>query len=111
VTRSVGDHAEELARQYLEKQGLITREQNYRTKFGELDLIMQDGEVLVFVEVKYRSSDRFGNPLEAVDLRKQRRIKMLARHYMAKLRCEPLCRFDVVGILGNEIYWVKGAFT
>ena len=67
--------------------------------------------MLVFVEVKYRSSDRFGNPLEAVDLRKQRRIKMLARHYMAKLRCEPLCRFDVVGILGNEIYWVKGAFT
>jgi len=111
VTKSRGFLGEEIARAYLETQGLITRERNYQTEYGEIDLIMQDQDILVFVEVKYRSTDRYGSPLEAVNWHKQRKIKQMARHYIAQLGYEPVCRFDVIGILGTEIYWVKGAFS
>jgi putative endonuclease len=110
VAKTKGVLGEELARTYLESRGLATRERNYRTEYGEIDLIMQDQDVLVFVEVKYRTSDRYGNPLEAVSPRKQAKLKQIARRYIAQLGYEPVCRFDVIGILGTEIYWVKGAF-
>jgi len=110
VTQAKGKQGEDIARAYLEAQGLITRERNYQTAYGEIDLIMQDRDVIVFVEVKYRSSDRYGSPLEGVSVHKQRRIKKIAQRYITDLGYEPVCRFDVVGIIGTEIYWVKGAF-
>jgi putative endonuclease len=111
VKKSKGCLGEEIARVYLEEQGLITKAQNFHTEYGEIDLIMQDQDVLVFVEVKYRSTDRYGNPLEAVNWHKQRKIKQMAQRYIAQLGYEPVCRFDVLGILETEIYWVKGAFS
>lgn len=106
-----GVNGENTARRYLETRGLRALKTNYRTAFGEIDLIMLDRDVIVFVEVKYRSSNRFGNPLEAVDKFKQQRIKKVARIYLNDIKYEPKCRFDVVGILGEHINWVKGAFT
>lgn len=72
---------------------------------------MQENDVIVFVEVKYRKSEKFGNPLESVGWHKQQRIKSTARIYLGQLGYEPVCRFDVIGILDNGIHWVKGAFT
>ncbi len=108
---NMGAYGEELAYRYLVNRGLLLRQRNFRTRYGEIDLIMQDDQVIVFVEVKYRSSIRFGSPLEAVNLSKQRQIKKIARIYLTQLGCEPQCRFDVIGILGKQIKWVKGAFT
>ena len=103
---------EQKAAEYLEKKGFQILERNYYTRCGEIDLIVRDGAYLVFVEVKYRASQRGGHPLEAVDARKQRRLRRAAALYL--LRCgypeNTPCRFDVVGILGEEIFHVENAF-
>lgn len=108
---SKGKYGESLACAYLQKHGLKLLEKNFRTPIGEIDLIMLEQETIVFVEVKYRSSLRFGNPLESVDLRKQRKIKQVSYYYLSRFTHWPACRFDVLGIIGTEIYWVKGAFA
>jgi len=72
---------------------------------------MRDGDTLVFVEVRYRASSRFGTPAETVDLRKQRRVATAAKHYLQAHPSVLPCRFDVVAIGGQDrIEWVKNAF-
>lgn len=72
---------------------------------------MRDGASLVFVEVRYRRSSRFGNPAETVDLRKQRRLAAAAGHYLLENPTVLPCRFDVVAIGGpDRIEWIKNAF-
>lgn len=109
-----GTQAEVLARRFLEKQGLVFIEANFRLRIGEIDLIMLDQDILVFVEVKYRSSNTFGSPLEQVTFAKQRKIKLVAGVYLQRQATLPVTRFDVVGITpkgSNYRYcWVKGAF-
>lgn len=109
--RQTGAKYERLAGQYLEKEGYTVLEYNYRCPGGEIDLVARDGEYLVFCEVKYRANMGSGNPLEAVDLRKQRIIAKCAAYYMMEhnIEEEP-CRFDVAGICGNTITLVKNAF-
>lgn len=87
-------------------------EHNYRFRAGEIDLIARDGEYLVFVEVKYRSTEESGGALCAVDRAKQRILSKTAKHYLAVRRknVDVPCRFDVVGIDGREIRWIKNAF-
>ena len=115
--RKTGKAHEELAAEYLNAKGYAIRESNYRCKIGEIDLIAADltkeKPELVFVEVKYRSSDRFGLPLEAVDFRKQQKIIAVSKYYLMekKLPDNTDMRFDVIGILGNEITHVENAFT
>ena len=105
--RSVGTFYENLAARYLEKQNVMILERNYRNKRGEIDLIGLDPDGwLIFVEVKYRSSEYSGNPLAAVDER-----KVAAGYLMTHYRSlDVKCRFDVVGIEGSEIRWIKNAF-
>ena len=110
-----GAKAEECARIYLEQQGLRLIERNYRCRQGEIDLIMQDGGTLAFVEVRYRKSTRFGSPAESVTPSKQRRIITTAAHYLQSKseRKMPPCRFDMLAIVGKEqqdIFWIKDAF-
>lgn len=110
--RRIGSVYEEQAAKYLESRGLRITERNFRCRTGEIDLIARDGEYVVFVEVKYRSTECAGNPLEAVDREKQRTISRVARRYLLS-RYHSLdvpCRFDVVGFEGDEILWVKDAF-
>jgi putative endonuclease len=98
--RSSGAWGEELALRYLTRQGYTLVERNYRTRYGELDLVVRSGTTLVFVEVKLRRTTGFGDPLEAVTPHKQARIRSLAERYL--LDREPAfdtVRFDVVGIL------------
>ena len=111
----IGAKAEEIARIYLEQQGLRLVEQNYRCRQGEIDLIMQDGETLTFVEVRYRKSTGFGSAAESVTPAKQRRIITTATHYLQSKneRKMPPCRFDMLAIEGKEqqnINWIRDAF-
>lgn len=95
-----GDDAERQACDHLLRQGLRLLERNYRSPHGEIDLIMRHGSTLVFVEVRYRKSIRFGSPEETVDARKQKKIRATAEHYLQ--RHKPAggvaCRFDVVAV-------------
>lgn len=104
--RETGNAGEDLATLYLKNKGYSLIGRNYRTRFGEIDLILYRDGVLVFVEVKLRRGPGFGGPLEAVTPRKQATIRMIAEHYLAAK--EPnfeTVRFDVVGISmpGGEV--------
>ncbi len=114
TTKQTGDAAEDLALQYLQAQGLRLIVRNYRTPGrggGEIDLIMQapDGTT-VFVEVRKRSSARFGGAAASVGGVKQRRIIFAARHYLMRLREMPPCRFDVVVLEEGGVQWLQAAF-
>ena len=110
--RKLGAQYEEKAAAYLEGQGYTILHRNYRCRMGELDLVALDGEVVVFVEVKYRSTNESGLPEEAVDLRKQRQICRVAAWYLTEkgLDIYTPCRFDVVAIEGEEIRLYRDAF-
>lgn len=111
-TRKTGREKEELAEEYLCQQGYKILEKNFYGRFGEIDIIAREGDTLVFAEVKYRKSERLGNPLEAVDARKQKRICRTALYYFAKhhISDSTPCRFDVIGIIGDDITHIKNAF-
>lgn len=110
-----GDQAEALTADYLERNGLRILERNYRVRGGELDLIALDGETLVFVEVRYRKSARFGGAAASIDARKQQRLIHAAQVYLLKhprLANRP-CRFDCVlldTLQSAQIDWIKDAF-
>ena len=111
-----GKKAESIAKNYLFRQGLKLIEKNFVTKVGEIDLVMQEGQKIIFVEVRYRQDTRFGLPEETVTLAKQRRIVKAAQQYLIakKLYDECECRFDIVAIHGtipkHEINWITDAF-
>ena len=108
-----GAQAEKLAVQYLQRNGLKLVEQNYRGRFGEIDLIMQDGTTLVFVEVRLRRNGEFGGAAASIDTRKQQRIVSTAQQYLASLARIPECRFDVVlmdEIEQRNMHWLKNTF-
>ena len=111
-TRSMGTQKEDLAETYLRKQGFRIMERNFRSRQGEIDIIGYDDEYLVFAEVKYRKSDSLENPLEAVGYTKMSRICKTADYYRYRKQI-PLntpIRYDVIGILGDKIEWIKNAF-
>ena len=110
--RAIGTHYEELAAGYLREQGLRILVRNFRTRFGEIDLIAEDAGTLVFVEVKYRSSAGKGAPEEAVGREKQAVIRKQACAYLASKGLNDLtpCRFDVIAVLGDRIRWIRNAF-
>jgi len=105
-----GAQAEQQAAQYLRQQGLKPVAQNYRGRFGEIDLIMQDGATLVFIEVRLRRNADFGGAAASIDARKQQRIIRTAQQYLANLAQLPPCRFDAVLLDDNGIQWLKNAF-
>ena len=109
--RETGTQYEERAAEYLIAQNYQILERNYRIRSGEIDIIARDGTGLVFIEVKYRKNDESGNPLEAVDIRKQRKIIKVARYYLYQKKYGNVpCRFDVIGICGSHIEHIKDAF-
>jgi putative endonuclease len=95
----LGKEGERLAERYLQKKGYKLVERNYRCSAGELDLIVLDRRVIVFVEVKTRSGHGFGTPFEAVEFRKQRKMIQAAQFFLAQKGLQQRdARFDVVGI-------------
>lgn len=108
-----GALAEQWAAQYLQKQGLKLIGQNYRSRFGEIDLIMQDGATLVFVEVRLRRNADFGGAAASLDTRKQQRLIRTSQLYLSTLAQTPACRFDAVlmgDAQGQDAEWLKNAF-
>ena len=110
--RSVGSKYEDIAAGYLENNGVRITERNYRNRYGEIDLIGRAEGYFIFFEVKYRKDGTAGDPIEAVDHRKQYRISRVADHFRIykKLKDSDNVRFDVIAIRGNEIEWYKNAF-
>ena len=80
-----GSDAEQIAAAHLQKQGLVLVAQNYRCRFGEIDLILNDQNTLVFVEVRMRSSEAFGGAAASITAAKQAKLLLAARHYLAEL--------------------------
>jgi len=101
---------ERVAAFYLLLKGYKILGFNYRTRFGEIDIICRDGETIVFVEVKYRKSERFGSAEEFVTEKKIERIIKTARQFISEKRLEGTFRFDVVAINGFKIKHIKNAF-
>lgn len=94
--KTAGARAEALAADYLMRQGLTIVARNFRTRFGEIDLIARDGRTLVFVEVRLRRSTRFGGAVESITARKRARLVAAANGYLAGIGREPPCRFDAI---------------
>lgn len=107
-----GRHAEQTARDYLESRGLKWLESNFRSRGGEIDLIMKDGATLVFVEVRYRKGRQFGGAAASVNHTKQQRLIQAAMVYLQKQGKEYPCRFDVLALEGSKptIEWITNAF-
>lgn len=114
--RKIGNNAENLALQYLKKNSLKLIKQNFNSKFGEIDLIMLDNNVLVFIEVRYRTQNKFGLSVETVDIFKQQKIIKTAQLFLQKYKKyhDFICRFDVIGVESSLKYpqfnWIKDAF-
>ena len=122
-TQRKGQAYENYAKHYLRKQGLSLITTNYTCRSGENALIMRDGEVLVFIEVRYRSNKQYGSALDSVNAKKQRKIIQSAQSYLQKSpwAAKLNCRFDVLGITPTkkhsdspntklEVNWIKAAF-
>lgn len=109
-----GRIAEDRALEFLQQKGLRLLERNYRSRFGEIDLVMEDGRTVVFVEVRFRGTSRFGGALESVDRRKQAKLWATAACFIKERRLDRPARFDVAALApnGNELTlkWIKGAF-
>lgn len=110
--RKIGNSYEDLACEHLENEGMFIRARNYRVRIGEIDIIAQDGDVLVFVEVKYRSYMDFGGAAFAISPAKQRTIRKVAQWYMVQFHISPdtYCRFDAVLIDGSDISHIRNAW-
>jgi putative endonuclease len=109
--KGLGNKGEKSAVKYLKAQGYKILATNYRTPFGEADIIAADGDEVVFTEVKTRTSDSFGTPAEAVVSAKQRRYKRIAQFYWMETGKEPNARFDVLEVYGDgRIEHYKYAF-
>ena len=107
---TAGARAEALAAEYLERQGLTVLERNFRTRRGEIDLVMRDGAMLVFVEVRLRTSSAYGGAAASITPRKQARLIAAAQVYLARLGREPPCRFDAVlleALAPDRIAWER----
>ena len=111
-----GKYAEGQVCQYLQQRGLILVERNYRCKYGEIDVVMQDKDYMVFVEVRARASQDFLISLESIDRNKQYKIIQAATFYLQQKQQldKVFCRFDVVAVKQQnerlQFHWIKDAF-
>lgn len=108
-----GNAGERIAESYLKKHGYRILSRNFSTETGEIDLIVTDNEYLIFAEVKARLSDEFGLPSEAVDIRKQRKISMVASQYIkTNMLFGAPVRFDVIEVYleTENVNHIKNAF-
>jgi len=118
---SIGRRAEKTAENYLIGQGLKLIQRNFHGRRGEIDLIMDDGDILVFVEVRSRQSSRFGRATETIDAKKQAKLIRTAEQYLAAgagsadQRANKICRFDTVAFDGDatleNLHWTRNAFS
>ena len=115
-SRQAGAHWERTAESYLSAKGLTLLHRNFSSRLGEIDLIMEDNQTIVFIEVRYRKNSRHGSGAESITMQKQNRISRTAAWYLANnpKRAEKFCRFDVISIDAQKnaqgIDWIQNAF-
>lgn len=102
TTKKIGDYGEELACSYLKTCNYAILEQNFRFRRGEIDIICQKENMLIFVEVKFRSSSNFGFPEEVVGDSKIALIQLVAEHYLELIDWKKDIRFDIISIIENN---------
>lgn len=102
-----GARAEDRALAHLLEQGLALVERNVRSRRGEIDLVMRDGDTLVFVEVRQRSAARFGGAAASIGPVKQARLWRAAQVFLMRHPSPPPCRFDAVCIDGDRLQWLR----
>lgn len=109
-----GRAAEDLALSFLQAQGLRLLERNFHCRYGEIDLVMEEGRVVVFVEVRFRSGIRYGSAAESVDARKQAKLLTTAACFLKYKRLDRPARFDVAAVSpvenGLAVEWIRDAF-
>ena len=112
-----GRMAEDLALRYLQKHGLALLQRNYRSRFGEIDLIMQEKNTIIFIEVRSRKNSAFLHPVETVNCTKRNKIRKTSQVFMQQTSAGNRFnwRFDVITLIGNrangmKIEWFKAAF-
>ncbi len=114
ATRTKGAEIEQAAEHFLKRQGLKAVTRNYTIRGGEIDLIMRHGNVLVFVEVRYRANHTHGSGAESITHHKQQRLLKTAQHYLQKHygAAPPDCRFDVMSGSGQPVQfeWLQNVF-
>lgn len=115
TTQTTGSLAEQIASDHLASNGLRQIERNFSCRYGEIDLIFRDREYLVFVEVRYRSSDSHGGAAGSIGPQKQQRLRRTAEFWLQQQRrSNSPCRFDVVTISGRldnpVLDWIRNAF-
>ena len=106
----VGRKAESLAAEHLKIKGMSVVARNFLCKVGEIDLVMQDGTEIVFVEVRSRASQSFGGAAASVDASKRRKVARAARVWLAARGWDGPCRFDVVAVEGGRLEHLPAAF-
>lgn len=113
---NAGKIAEDIAAQYLSNKGLKLISRNFHCRFGEIDLIGLDKEILTFIEVRYRKSEQYLAVVETIDEHKCRKIIISSEYYLSKHKSyrSHQCRYDVIAITGElnkpVIEWIKNAF-
>lgn len=116
IAKTIGATAEKVALDYLRQQGLILVEKNFHSRQGEIDLIMKEGNSLVFIEVRCRKDKAQVSAAESVTPQKKRKIYKTAQYYLQTFDEPPSCRFDVIAMTHNPqnsrytIDWIKQAF-
>ena len=108
--KKTGTAYEKIAADYVRNQGISILEKNYRISQGEVDLIGETEECIIFFEVKYRKTASYGYPWEAVCSKKRKKICTVARQYCYRKRIKKQIRYDVISICGDEILWFQNAF-
>ena len=110
-TSACGAAAAARALAFLQQHGLTLVQQNFSCRWGEIDLILRDQETLVFVEVRQRSSARFGGAAASVSAGKQAKLWRTAEVYLQRIRRIPVCRFDLIAIDGDQLEWMRHILT
>ncbi|MFM7632661.1 MAG: YraN family protein [Betaproteobacteria bacterium] len=107
TTTESGRLAEDRALAYLQSHGLALIKRNFRSRRGEIDLIMRDASTLVFVEVRQRKNHRFGGAADSITPTKQARLWQSAQVFLQRFPSSPACRFDAVCIDGTTLTWLR----
>lgn len=118
MSRAIGKIQEDIACAYLQEKGLKLLNRNFSCKQGEIDLIMQEGRSIVFVEVRYRKNNHYGTGAETISVLKQKKLILAAQIFLSYKRWHNTypCRFDVLSITkdtqrsGSSIQWIRDAF-
>ncbi len=111
-TKTLGKYGEIKAQQYLKKNKYKILKTNFNCKLGEIDIIATKNNIVIFIEVKCKSSKKFGLPREMVTLNKQNKLKLVATYYLQINKAfDKNCRFDVIEVFDDEINHIKNAFT